>query len=57
MNLDLIDNDDFDNLKRDYEKLLAKNEKKIYKIISKLVNKGYNIEEVKKLVKGGEDYE
>ena len=57
MNLDLIDNDDFDNLKRDYEKLLARNEKKIYKIISKLVNKGYNIEEVKKLVKGGEDYE
>lgn len=49
--------DDNENLKKDYQKFLLKYGENPYKIISKLINKGYNIEEVKKIVKGGEEYE
>lgn len=50
-------NDDNENLKKDYHKFLLKYGENPHKIISKLINKGYNIEEVKKIVKGGEEYE
>lgn len=42
-----------DNLINDFNKLLKKYDKNDYKIILKLVNKGYNVEDVRKIVKGG----
>lgn len=48
---------DLENLKHDYQQILAKNEKNKYKIISKLINKGYNVEDVLKIVGNGEKYE
>ncbi len=48
---------DLDNLAKDYQKILKTNQKNKYKIISKLVNKGYNVDDVKKIVGNGEDYE
>ena len=48
--------DETPQLLKDYQKI-QKNEKNPYKIISKLVHKGYNVDDIKKIMKDGEDYE
>ncbi len=47
--------DDFQTLKKDYDKIKGKYQTQ--KIISKLLNKGYNISSIKKVVKEDFDYE
>lgn len=47
--------DDFQALKKDYDKIKGKYQTQ--KIISKLLNKGYNISSIKKVVKEDFDYE
>lgn len=47
--------DDFKSLKKDYDKIKGKYQTQ--KIISKLLNKGYNISSIKKVVKEDFDYE
>lgn len=47
--------DDNEQLKKDYFKIIQKNEKNPYKIISKLIHKGYNVDDIKKIMKDGED--
>ena len=53
--LNTMDADDSEQLKKDYLKLKLKNEKNPYKIISKLIQKGYNVDDIKKIMKDGED--
>lgn len=53
--LNSLNVDDTEQLKKDYLKIIQKNEKKPYKIISKLIHKGYNVDDIKKIMKDGED--